>query len=1276
MKAIRLGVVLGLALSCGLAWALDWTAGEGFRSAELPVPPGGKTGFTLLPPAATGIHFTNALPEERFKTNQILLNGSGVAAGDVDGDGWCDLFLCRLGAPGVLYRNLGNWHFQDITAAAFPPPSTINSQTINPLTDSTGAAFADLDGDGDLDLIVNTFGRGTHVFLNDGKGHFAEWTNGPALNPGRGGMSLALGDLDGDGFLDLYVANYRTSALMDMPNTRFWIKTVNGKRVVSTVNGRPVTDPDLANRFLVNETGGIDELGEPDVLYHNQGGTNLVPVSFTGGAFLDEDGRPLATPPFEWGLTVAIRDINQDGLPDIYVCNDFDSPDRVWINQGNGRFQAIPRLAMRKVPYFSMGMDFADINRDGFDDFLVLDMLARDRVHRLTMAGDRRPYVPVVGEIENRPSYLMSMLFLNRGDGTYAEIGQLRGLEAMDWSWSAAFLDVDLDGWEDILVTNGNERESRHMDVAAQLRSMRTSRQMSPEEILNARKLFPRYATPNLAFRNRRDLTFEETGRGWGFDMVGVSNGFALADLDNDGDLDVVVNNLNSAAGIYRNDTSAPRVAVRLKGRPPNTAGIGAQIKVFGGPVTQSQQITCAGRYLSCDQPMRVFAAGALTNELTIEVLWRGGARSVVTGVKPNRIYEIAEPQLVQGSKFKVQSSRLEGSAVSGPSSVANTTDNGQRTTDSNPQSAIRNPQSAIPPLFKDFSPLLNHSHHDEPFDDFARQPLLPNKLSQLGPGVSWCDLDGDGWEDLIIGSGKGGAPAVFRNSGKGTFTRWAEAQPAGRDQTTVLGWRRAGEAVLLAGSANYEEDQSAGGCVQVFDLARKIAADLLPGQESSTGPLAMADIDGDGSLDLFVGGRVVPGKYPQAATSLLFRNVNGKFEPDAENNRRLAGVGLVSGAVFSDLDGDGDPDLVLACEWGPVRVFRNDGGKLTDATEPLGLGKFKGWWNGVTTGDFDGDGRLDIVASNWGRNTRYESHRRQPLVVFFGDLNGDGTVDLVETHYDERLQKRVPERGLDFLARALPFVREKYATHAAYAVAGVEEIFGERLATASRWEANWLESTVFLNRGEHFDARPLPVEAQMAPAFGLCVGDCDGDGLEDIFLGQNFFATQPETPRYDAGCGLWLRGDGHGGFTALTTRQSGVAVYGEQRGCALADYDHDGRVDLVVTQNGAQTKLYKNVAARPGLRVRLLGPPGNPDGIGAVLRLGFGNRLGPARELHAGAGYWSQDGAAPILGGLQSPAEVWVRWPGGKVTTAPVPPGAKEITVDPAGKIERASPR
>ncbi len=1190
----------------GRAAALQWETGEGYRVAKLPALASTKTGFTLLPAAQTGVDFTNVLTEARIMMNANLLNGSGVALGDYDGDGLCDIYLCDLNGRNALFRNLGNWQFTNVTDLA---------GVACPGQASTGAVFADLNGDGHLDLLVTSMGGPNASFLNDGHGHFTNVTAAAGLISRLGSTSMALADIDGNGTLDLYVANYGATSILRS----------GGALSFRMVDGKPVVTGRLAKRVKVID-GLIYELGEPDALYLNDGQGHFRPVSWTNGAFLDPDGKPLAEAPWDQGLTVLFRDFNGDGFPDLYVCNDASTPDRFWLNDGQGRFRALNPLAQRQTSYYSMCADSADLDRDGHSEFFVLDMLSRN--HRLVMSqmSQMHPQPRHIGEIANQPQVRRNTLFRARGDGTYAEIAQFSGVEGSEWSWSVIFLDVDLDGWEDALIANGFAYDMDDLDTRERIR------RLGPLSISESRKnvlMYPHLDTPNVAFWNQHDLTFREMGQEWGFDSKQVSNGMALADLDNDGDLDVVINCLNGPALIYRNDCAAPRVGVRLKGKAPNTQGIGAKIKVLGGPVTQTQEVICGGRYMSGDDPMRVFAAGSSTN-LGIEVMWRSGKKSVISGVRPNSIYEIDE-------------SFAQDVPPAKPAEAA--------------------------PFFQDVSELLQHIHHEESYDDAARQPLLPRLLSQPGPGVAWFDWNGDGYDDLIIGSGRGGTLAVFTNNGKGGFSRLAAPAlniPVPDDLGGIVGFTTGLQPrSIIAALGNYEAVSTNGASVLRYDTsaAGVVAGETLPDFASCTGPLALDDIDGDGQLDMFVGGRVLPGRYPEAASSRIYRNWAGKFQLDTEQSKLLGNVGLVNGAVFSDLNGDGKADLVLACDWRPVRVFLNENGKLKEATEKLGLAKYVGWWNGVTTGDFDGDGRMDIIASNWGRNTRYEQHRARPLRLYYGDLDGNGTIDLVEAYFDMALGKVVPKRALDAMSQGLPLLRERIKSHKAYGEASVEEIFGEPLKAAKLLEANWLETTVFLNRGDHFEARPLPLEAQFAPVFGLGVGDLDGDGKEDVFLAQNFFATQ-DTSRYDAGRGLWLRGDGAGNFTPVSGQESGVKVYGEQRGCALADYDQDGRVDLVVTQNGAQTKLYRNVRAKPGLRVRLKGPEGNPAGVGAAMRLFFGDKAGPVREIHAGSGYWSQDSAVQVMATPEPPTRIWVRWPGGKTVTLDVPPKTREIEV------------
>jgi len=1158
--------------------------------------------------------------------NHNLMNGSGVAAGDFDNDGRCDLYFCAIDGTNTLYRNLGGMQFEDVT---------INAGVGCPRLHSTGAVFADVDGDGRVDLLVSTLGQGVHCFMNEGNGRFRESTAEAALVSKTGSTSLALADVDGDGTLDLYVANYGAMSLYRS----------GGSVQVRQENGRWVVIGPNSDRLRYVD-GKIQEVGEADVLYLNNGHGHFRPIPWNSSHFLDPDGRPAPTP-LDFGLSVQMRDINGDGFPDIYVCNDFASPDRIWINDGAGNFREISRLAIRKQSGSSMGVDFADIDRDGFLDFFTTEMRARNHVRQMQDIPSIQPQVSFKRPMDERTDVLRNVLALNRGDSTFADIAHYAGVPASDWSWTPVFVDVDLDGYEDLLVGNGMWFNVQDRDTLARIRSLG---KQTVEQSRTNLALYPHYFSSNVAWHNRHDRTFEEVSAAWGFNAVEVSQGIACADLDNDGALDIVINCLNAKPLVYRNRTAAPRLAVRLRGKKPNTQGIGALVRVTGGAVaSQAQEILSGGRYLSGDDPMRIFAAGSLTNELSIEVRWRSGALSRVSNVDPNRIYEIDEAQ----AKPPTQK----------PAAMPTPT-----------------------PMFRDVTSSLNHSHHEQAFNDFARQPLLMKQLSQLGPGVAWLDLDNDGHDELIIGAGKGGSLRAFHfdeatrrfnelKAGASSFTAYD-------DLCGLSAWLTAeGRPAIVAAQARYESEGPISNSVFVCS-AESGSLEITPITEvaawgASAGPIAVADIDGDGALDLFVGGRVVRGQYPRATSSKLYRQRGGSLVLDPDNNKALESIGMVSGAVWSDLDGDGFPELLLACEWGGIRLFHNDHGRLAAATLPLSnppgstLNELTGWWSGITTGDFDGDGKQDIIVSNWGLNDAYRASREHPLRLYYGEGSDMGEMDLIESWYSPEINADVPCRTLDALGRAFPVLAGRYGTYEDFGRATLNQILSVIPRRFEVLENLTLQSMLFLNRGKSFMQVPLPAEAQFAPAFAVNVTDMDGDGHEDLFLSQNFFAVRPERDRQDAGRGLWLRGDGKGGLVSVAGQVSGVEVYGEQRGAAVGDFNEDGRADLVVTQNGAPTRLFENVAARPGMRVRLKGPPGNPSGIGAALRLEFPSGPGPARELHAGSGYWSQDSLVQVLACPVPPSKLQVVWPGGQTTHYEVQPEAVEVVADVQGGLK-----
>lgn len=1215
---------------CDHPTELDWQEGEGYRWAA--VDPGywGGVGFERLQSSETGLRFENRLTEEEIEQNQHYMNGSGVAVGDVTGNGWPDLYFAQLSGPNRLYENRGGFEFRDITDSAGVAHENVYS---------TSAVLADIDGDGDLDLLVGSMSRGIVIYENDGTGQFRR-RSGRRLEAEKGNMTLALADVEGDGDVDLYVANYKEKPVKDIyPNSELsWENTVRSTE--GEAGTEHVVVPPYDEHYTIierkNAPNSRRETGEKDALYLNDGDGSFRKVRKPDRRFLNPNGRPQGLS-LDWGLNASFRDMNRDGSPDLYVNNDFWTPDRIWMNQGDGTFRAIDSLAVRSFPFSSMTVDFSDLNRNGALDFFVTEMLSPEHQRRLRQFTPSDPFP--AGRMENRPQYNKNALYRNRGDGTYAESAYFSGVEATDWSWGVRFLDVTLNGYEDLLVNTGFSYD--YQDLDSQERMGRKVAQTPGDDRFLTE--YPRLRLENRAFQNNKDGSFTTLGQEWGVATESdVSHGLVTADLDRDGDLDVVVSRLNDPALLYENTTAAPRISVRLAGTPPNTQAIGATLALEGGPGGPSPQIrevTAGGDYLSGSSTTTMFAADPDNPNHVLEVTWPDGGTTTIDSVRANRVYEVQQSSARAGIEPEAEAHR--DSASSAPS-----------------------------PVFQEVSDRLDHQHHESTYDDFRIQPLLPLKLSQQGPGLSWVDYDQDGGEDLLIPAGRGGTLAAYENVGAGRFSR-RTLEPltdtSSADQTTLLGWSTDAGTHLILGRANYEpgdiQAPSALHFLAEGDTVRTVGR--IPGILSTTGPLAAADYDGDGALDLFVGGRFVPAQYPRNATSRLFRNEEGQFARDEENAALLEDLGLVTGAVFTDYDRDGDPALLISRAWDSLMLLENEGGTFRDVTAEVGLDAYTGWWQGVTTGDFNNDGRPDIVATNWGANSPYQTGDR-PLKMYYQDFNGDPRVEIIESYYDGDIGGYVPRRQLNaFSSTAVPFA-DRVESHKQFASTTLTSHLGQ--APNQVLNAKTLNTTkhmVFLNDGDRFSARPLPPEAQLSTALHAGIADYNNDGHEDLFLSQNFFAVRDEMPRSDAGRGVLLRGNGQGEFDAIPGHRSGIKVYGEQRGAAFGDFDGDGRVDLAVTQNDATTKLFANQTAREGYTVRLDGPPRNRDGIGASVRLRYEDgRAGPRREVQAGAGYWSQSSRTQVLGAAAPVSQIEVTWPDGEVHTRGVVEGKRTYRV------------
>jgi len=1189
-----------LLAACSSESDRSWDVHEGYRVRPLLSSVGTGIGFTEIP---NTIAFSNRISKSAFVDNRHVVNGSGVAIGDVDGDGLPDIFLAGMEHHSTLHRNQGDWKFTDVTLEA-------NLGLVNPR--ATGSVLSDIDADGDLDLFVSSLGGGIQLYLNDGTGQFTDHTVQSNLPQSGGATSAALADIDGDSDLDLYVGFYKEVTVKDI-----WPPDeITFDRVVEQIS-----DSFAVREYWTEEYALIRqkdrwmhiELAEPDRLFINDGYGSFTERSFTDGQFLDELGNPLTETPRHWTLAVRFQDFNRDGYPDLYVCNDFESPDAFWFGSADGTFRAASTLALRKTSQSTMSVTAADINADEHVDFFLADMLSNRYTERKRQHFVISPEVITIGDIRARPQEMQNLLLLNRHDTTYAEVARMSGVSATGWTWSSVFTDVDLDGLPDLLLTTGHAYDA--MDADAQI-STRFSRRPWREILLD----FPDLDLPNIAFRNLGNAQFEQVEQGWGFGVnPDVSHGMALADLDGDGDQDLVINRLDAPVGVFRNDAESERILVRLQGQASNLRGIGATVRVVSNSFPpQNQEVLAGGQYLSSSDPGLTFA---YSPGAKIEVHWRNGGISSIDKVIPNSEYWIIQPAM-------------------------------------NP---VRSPDPVFSgePLFETLSTAL---HHEETqYADFNRQPLLPYKLSQRGPALAAADIDSDGDEDLILGGGKGMQLQISMNdTGRFISTEYL-GNPSSGDHGGIISL----PGIVLTVTGNYEH------IPEEYGDASRLIQVSLSGQETSQtlgvdspGPIALGDFTGDGSLELFVGGHFIPGQYPVHASSAIYRMNDQTLVRHDELSAPFQNVGLVSGATAADLNGDGHIDLALAIMWGPPQVFHNRGdGQFIRMTRNLGFEEYTGWWNGIAPADFDGDGKLDLIVTNWGRNLPYDQDI--PLQVYYGDLDNNSSIDLLEVQWIPEMDALGMVRDFQILTHALPTLRQNIQTYRDFSERSAEDIFGPVLSVAAYHEVVYWQTTVFLNRESYYEAVPIDAEAQWSPAFAPVPGDFNGDGRVDVFLSQNFFAVASGFPRLDSGRGLLLLSNESYKLVSQSGQRSGIRIYGSQRASVAADFNLDGRLDLAVTQNAGPVVHLQNQSAELGLRVELRTNTENMYAVGAIVRPEYQDgTLGAASAVVAGSGYWSQSSFSSLLAPCTQIKKIHVRWPNGADTTVTPPPDAATVMI------------
>ncbi|UCG85427.1 MAG: VCBS repeat-containing protein [Gemmatimonadota bacterium] len=1043
--------------------------------------------FRLLPPDSTGITFANTITTNdsvNVQKDSFVYNGGGVAIGDIDNDGLPDIFLTGNMVSSRLYVNKGDLRFDDITESA------------GVMSDSWdyGASMVDINSDGYLDIYVSVSGpewsqpeeRANLLFINNGDLTFTEAAAAYHIDDTGFTTHGAFSDYDGDGHLDLFL-------LTNAP----------GEFARGEVERRPL---------------GVtsQSTNSHDRLYRNNGDGTFSNVSAEAG-ILRQVG---------FGLGVAVTDLNGDGWPDIYVSNDDTPSDFLYVNNGDGTFSNKASTWLKHTSFSGMGVDIADFNNDGWFDILQTDMVPEDLRERKRMTGA----TTYAGFMEHRnrgfqADYTLNVLQLNNGvtrdgDVIFSEIAQMAGIAYTSWTWSPLFVDLDNDGYKDILVTNGYPKAVIDYDHQLEMHALR--RAGDDERALEALQRLHSYLLPNYVFRNEGDLTFSNKTSAWGMDQPSFSYGAAFSDLDLDGRLDVVINNIDAPAFVYHNvgppnDTSH-YLQIDLEGEYPNRRGLGSKLILTAGGQRQYIYHMPYRGYQSSMHDRVHFGLGDAQRVDSLTVVWPDGRHQVLTDLEVDRVLTVREEDAIENAE----------------------------------------PTAATPAHDRVFQPMdadrgLHYVHQEKELVDYFVQPLLPHMVSRQGPPLAVGDVTGNGLDDVFIGGAAGLPGTLFVQRDDGSFIESTDRQPwvadADHEDWGALFFDADGNGLLdlYVASGGYHLSP-------VSDLLQdrlyinqgdgRFARDTsaLPLMPTSTATVTAGDFTGDGRPDLFVGGRLVPRNYPYPTRSYLLRNEGGSFTDitEAAGPELVRPGGMITDAVWADFTGDDRLDLVTAGVWMAPRFYENDGERLRDATGSAGLLGMRGWWYSIESGDFNGDGLPDLVAGNLGLNHPFRTSAESRFGVYADDFTGIRTTDIIFTQEIDGTE--YPFFGFAKIGRDIYTVGVLFSTHAAFADASIQEMFSSsRLARAVHYQADTFASAYLQNDGDGtFTSFPLPNVAQISPISAIIAHDVDADGNLDLIVAGNLYHSEPNTTRADAGNGLWLRGDGRGTFTPVTPFSSG----------------------------------------------------------------------------------------------------------------------------------------
>ncbi|MGB0403037.1 MAG: VCBS repeat-containing protein [Salibacteraceae bacterium] len=1059
-----------------------------------------ETLFKLLNADSTGIAFNNTFSPEaeiEFFDFQYQFNGGGVAIADFNNDGLSDVYFTGNEVSNKLYLNKGNLKFEDITES---------SGTSLKQAWSNGVSVIDINNDGFLDIYVSKGGnrktekRKNALLINNGDLTFTDKAQEYGIaDTGWSTQSIFL-DFDNDNDLDLFVLNH--------PNIWKNDKKMSRDNYKNAVRGE--------DHFYVNENGKYIESSKK---------VGLKVESFGGH-----------------GLGVTVGDLDQNGYPDLYVSNDYDEPDYMYMNQGDGTFKEEVKKRTTHIALYSMGSDIADFNNDGLMDFIALDMSAEDHFRLKTQMGAMAPqkfYELVRFGLPHQ--YMYNTLQLNNGNGTFSDVAQIAGVGSTDWSWAPLFADFDNDGQKDLLVTNGYRLDDRDNDFNRLVRvKYPSSDQLPTDAKFELFKSTPSTPLSNYVYKNNGDFTFSKKTYEWGLSKKGFTQGAAFGDLDNDGDLDLVMNNIEDLAFVYENKSeNLENNYLTIKVIADQGTRIGALIKVKTGNTEQTQQVQPTRGYLSSSNSEIHFGLGDFSGEVEISIEWKDGTVSKLNSAI-NQSIEVSKESNLASSKIKTIDKQFE---------------------------KIENELG------------INFTHVENKYDDFKKEILLPHRNSQHGPGMAVGDLNEDGFDDIYMGGAHNQTAAIYFQNKNGSFTK---------QQIPVLIQNKKHEDL---GALIYDYDNDGDNDLYVvsggneFEPKNNLYQDrlyenkgrgvlaltkgILPKGAISGKAITAGDYDNDGDLDLFVGGRLEPGKYPFPAESRILEFDNGKYINVTDSvSPEIKMAGLVTNAKWIDYDNDKDLDLIVVGEWMPIMLLKNENGKLTwDKSSELD--ELVGWWSGLITKDFDGDGDEDFMVGNLGLNYKYKASKDAPFQIWCNDFDENGSFDIVLGYYDHGAC--YPVRGRQCSSQQMPFIKEKYPTYNEFASATIKDVYGEKLKTALNYQATTFESVYVENQGSgKFKISALPKMSQFS-----MITDFVSTKDKEVVLGGNLYTAEVETPRADASIGLVLRMNSKNEWVAYEYSKTGLYIPGDVKQLEIVNTYNNGAY-IIAAKNDSKVQVIK----------------------------------------------------------------------------------------------------